>query len=402
MARFTSHGGGISTNNSNGDYYINYRDVGGVSRRKRTKATSIAEAKEIKKSIEVEITKKKRELEANPQIAIDESKLCKTVDELAHNYFSGRETKDNKHEWNRYLLRVSPIIGRSKLPLSIDEAERLLGSLKVVVSKQTNKQLSPKSINIIIDSCRAMYGRGLKKGWISSGVLNPFVELEGRPKVDNSRKRVLSVEEVELLVDACDSRMYKLMVTMAFRTGARPISYLGLRLEDIDVVTRDVESDNYMKPKLIHFRAVKGGGSYAIPVSKWLVKLLWARVLELVDDVELNEDSKWIFPSSRNKRSAVAHATVSDYLQPRMNVLFNGSSYSSEFTTFEAKKVGMPTVSDTYKVILYTLRHSSASHIVEHTNNVHTAMKLLNHSNIKTTMGYVKASDKILQEAVDL
>ncbi len=116
---------------------------------------------------------------------------------------------------------------------------------------------------------------------------------------------------------------------MAFRTGARPVLLLGLTREDIVL-------DDSGAPVLIHF-------------------------------------------------SAVAHATISDYLQPKLDKLFNRDGMEQK-----------------YKAMLYTLRHSSASHLVAITGNVHVAMKLLNHSNIKTTMGYVKSNDSQLQEAVDL
>lgn len=363
----------------NGNYYINYRDENGVSRRKM-----VAEAKTAKEAFRLLTEAKGRVADIKSgklKVMSANVGACKTLDELAERFYSERDTKDNKHEAGRYKLRVSPYIGSKPLPLTFNDAEWFQGQLKNVVSEATGKVLSPKSINNITDSVRAMFNWGKKRGYVEGE--NVFTQLT-RLSVDNERKRILSTEEFEMVLNECDS-YYKLIAMMAFYTGARPVSYLNLTIDDIEVVSRDPESDDYMRPKLIHFSSVKKGASYAVPVAKKLESALWARLLDMADKREIMQGHKWVFPRKTNPKLVASQTVVRKYFQKIFDKLFNEG-----------------VTDDKYRVILYTLRHSAASHIVANTGNVHIAMKLLNHTSIKTTMKYVKTNDEQLQSAVDL
>ncbi len=408
----TKHGGGI-TEISKGKYTINYRDELGVSRRKTIKAENLTEARKIKLNREREVeelkeTKFRKEEEARVRQAkidrgeyvedSDEEKLllCNTLDELAELFYSTRDTKDNKHEWNRYLSRVSPIIGNHSLPISYSGAKHLLTELKLVVSKQTGSKLSPKSINIIVSAVASMYKESIKLGRVKGA--NPFYDLP-KEKVTNKKQRWLKESEIELLIDTVSgadvkrvvsgkppSVDYKLMVTMAWSTGARPVSYLNLTLDDIDVVNRhDEDGVDYMKPNYIEFASVKKGAVYQVPISPKLLPILWKKLLELSEERNRMMGYKHIFPSSKYPKQAIAHATVGDYLQPILDTLFNKG------VTDRAKKITP-----------YTIRHSSASFMVAKLGNIHLAKKLLNHTSINTTMIYVDSDNEEMQGAVSI
>lgn len=390
---------GVKEKAKTGEYYITFRDEEGKSKRKL-----VSECKTAKEAFRVLNETKARisDIKTGIVVVTDTSALCSTFGELAERYYTDehrlltKNKTENTHGYNRYKLRVADTLGHMRFPITLMDVERLQAKLLTVISVQTGKKLSPKSVNMITDSMKAIFNWGLKRNKVEGD--NPFVGLE-KLVVDNRRKRILNEEEIEQLLEAIDNRYYKLMVYIAYYTGARPVSYIGLKLEDIDVVSRDPKSKRYMEPKAIHFSAVKSGSAYEAIVGKKLVRLLWVRLLELADDESVMMGHKYLFPSKRFPRQHVAHATVSDNLQPIFNTLFNGYVKNEE-GVLEATH-NTPD-NPAYKVILYTLRHSGASRIVNLTGNVVFAQKMLNHTSITTTMRYVKEDKTDYAKAMDM
>ena len=82
--------------------------------------------------------------------------------------------------------------------------------------------------------------------------------------------------------------------------------------------------------------------------------------------------------------------------------LFNGQSsdqYSdrsiNEFLKYYAKRVGI-----TKSISAHTLRHSFATHLLEHGVDMAIIQKMLGHKNIKTTQGYARVSTGILSKTL--
>jgi len=391
---------GVKLKNDN--YYINYRDETGVSRRKMvSEAKTAKEASALLAEKKAEVVRLKKVVTFSTGQAVATEGGFETVHELAMWFFGQRDTRDNKHEMGRYIGRVQDFMGHYKLPILLEDCNKLQSGLKRTVSDRTGELLAPKTINSIMDLMRAMFNEGMKQGKVSS---NPFRDTR-RLEVDNLKERYLTVEEVELLFSKfsgagggksnSSNRMWLLLLQMAYYTGARPASFLELRLSDIEVVNEE--------PKNIRFKAIKKGKSYSVPVANGLKQLLLARVLELQEEQEADKRVRpqaklfadgYLFPSSRFKGRALAHATVRDNIQPVLDELFNGGVVRNESGRAVCRKDGKE------RITLYSIRHTTATHLVDKAD-IYTASKILNHTTVKMTERYAKVLDKNKQDGVN-
>jgi len=201
-----------------------------------------------------------------------------------------------------------------------------------------------------------------------------------RLKVDNDRQRVLSTSEIELLLAELDVttcprhkrdivRRNRLVVLLGLYTGARPTSYLGLRV-------KDVVCDDSGVPLRVKFSAKKGASSYEVPVADKLRGILGGA----------------LFNSDGTAKKADELVVTSSYsaIQQSLGAVFD-RLFNSGLKGYDQKN----------KVSLYTLRHSSASLMLEATGDIYRVSKLLGHSSVVTTQRYAKITDKSLEEGIN-
>lgn len=426
-------------------YFIKYRDEQQKSVRVKVDVKTAKEAK-------YELDKAKilvAEIKSGKAIA--PVKSVGTLNELADEFFKARTNKGNAHDIKNYNRWVRESLGKSKHPIDTLSVERFQGSL-ISATSARGSGLANATINLITDLVRSMINWGIKHGLI--GYVNPFVDLKRR-RVSNKRDRWLSEDELELLfgfkgvvLDAesglarawqeSDGRAvehwlippfgadYMLLLKLAYYTGARPISYLGLNGSDIRVASKDPKSEVYMKPLRVYFSPVKEGNEYEVPVSPKLEHILWCRLLEIV---------KYCEPSERILSMSSEPIIKASYnnIQKRMSIvfgwLFNGGftvesrgwmSSSGGISSKSRNKDGSYSTTkhfrqfngiggfidlitdDKNKVIMYTLRHTAASHIVAKTGNILLAKEILNHSTITMTERYAKVADEDRTKAISV
>jgi integrase len=95
------------------------------------------------------------------------------------------------------------------------------------------RPLTPWGIRAVLTPLSRVFSFAVRRGFVTS---NPVRGLERgeRPSVGKRDLRILSSEEVERLLDACDETMRVFVAVSAF-TGARLSEVLGLRWEDVDL-----------------------------------------------------------------------------------------------------------------------------------------------------------------------
>ena len=413
---------------SNGSYsfFIKYRDEAGRNKRVKVGSGSAKEAnRELNdaKALVLDIKAGKVESRVNN---------VSTLNDLADEFFRGRVTKTNHKDISSYDKWVRSGLGTIKHPIpsmNVERFQRGLQTATVIRRDGSSGVMANASVNLITDLVRSILNWGLKHKMI--GYINPFVGLK-RMKVSNIRERWLSKDELDRLfefkgvvledgkaVDAVAkksynhyliqplSRDYMLLFKLAYYTGSRPISYLGLELSDVSVVSKDVNSPDYMKPISIYFKPVKEGDGYSVGVSDKLETVLWARLLDMVEKSET-----MVIPMSYDRiqknvsvimgylfnggfkvesRAWMGEADYSVKGGTKHTRLFNGSDGVLDLIT-----------DDRSKCMLYTLRHTTASHIVAETGNLQLASEILNHSDIKTTMRYSKVGDDAKKRAISV
>lgn len=170
-----------------------------------------------------------------------------------------------------------------------------------------------------------------------------------RPRSSHKLPVILSMEEVEELLNCTLNIKHRTMLGLIYSCGLRMGELLNLRIEDID-----------SKRMLIHIRHAKGNKDRMLPLSPSTLDLL---------------------------RTYYVH------YRPKV-FLFNGQTgqqYSRSSLQLVFRKALLRTRIGK-KCTLHTLRHSYATHLLESGINLRYIQELLGHSSPKTTMIYTHVS----------
>lgn len=181
-------------------------------------------------------------------------------------------------------------------------------------------------------------------------------ELE-RPKKSKSLPTILSLKEVERLINSYPNVKHRAMITLIYACGLRSGELLNIQVCDID-------SDRMV----LHVRGGKGRKDRIVPLPESALHLL------------------------RNY-----------YREYRPKVyLFNGQNsinYSKSSLQTVLKK-GLSTAKISKRCTLHTLRHSYATHLLENGVNLRFIQEILGHSSPKTTQIYTHVSDESARRVV--
>jgi site-specific recombinase XerD len=159
---------------------------------------------------------------------------------------------------------------------------------------------------------------------------------------------ILTIEEIRKLVDVTNNPKHKLIIKILYGTGLRVSEIVNLKKEDVNF------EENLIKVKL-----AKGKKDRFVKIP--------ASIKEELENYSKIENSKYLFPSNRNKK--LTKATIQAILRN------------------SAKKTGIKK-----RVYPHLLRHSFATHLLEQGTDLRIIQKLLGHSSIKTTQIYTQIS----------
>lgn len=174
-----------------------------------------------------------------------------------------------------------------------------------------------------------------------------------RPKAVKDLPKVLSMGELQRMIEGCANKKHQLIITLLYSTGMRRAEILELKITDIDLESGTIR---------VHGKGNKFRTAY---ISKNLHKLLTGYLK--------------------------AYKPV-DYLLEGQS----GSQYSetsiAKVIQRAAKKAGI-----NKRVTPHMLRHSFATHLISKGSALPYVQKLLGHSNIKTTLIYTHIADNDLK-----
>ena len=172
-----------------------------------------------------------------------------------------------------------------------------------------------------------------------------------RPRAESKLPTVLSEEEMKALLSHTNYIKHKCVLLLLYSAGLRMSELLALRESDID---RD--------RKLINVRGGKG--------SKDRVTLLSAVAMEYIGDyLNLLKPKHWLFEGPDGGR----------YSATSVNAIIKRS----------AARAGIRK-----KVSAHTLRHSFATHLLEHGTDLRYIQSLLGHESSKTTERYTQVTKR--------
>lgn len=352
--------GSVWTNRGKPYARVTYIDEFGKRRDVRRRALSRTHARQMIKEL-------LREIEEQGESSLDTARL--TFAQLAKHY------KDRYVTPARYIesRKVAGLRSHAEVKRIVEILENHFGSKRlrsithgdivhfkaarvdkqVEFKKAPSRQRSIATVNRELTVLKRMLSIALREGWI---LKHPF---KGSDTIisasdETKRTRVLSAEEEERLLDACDERREKLraIIICALDTGMRRGEILKLRWRDVDLENRR-----------IHIQALN-------------TKTLSARDVPITNRLlaELN---------------ALPHRS------PNTRVFGITDTIKRSWAT--AKRIAGIT-----DLKFHDLRHTFATRLVQRGLPIAELSRVLGHSNISTTFRYANVDHTTLDRVVAL
>lgn len=196
--------------------------------------------------------------------------------------------------------------------------------------------------NQVINAIRFLYKFGLNKKYDKVSFK--------RPKSEKKLPRVIDGEFIKEQLSKIDNIKHKAILTLTYSVGLRVSEIVNLKIEDID-----------SKRMLIHIKNAKGRKDRLVPLSSNVLNLL-------------REYFKQFKP---------------------IEYLFNGQN-SNQYSIQSCQKLYKKYIDENTSI--HTLRHSSATNLLESGTDLRIIQKILGHSSSKTTEIYTHVSNQILSK----
>jgi integrase/recombinase XerD len=200
---------------------------------------------------------------------------------------------------------------------------------------------------------------------------NPASELELPRQQQRLPRHILSVAEVEQVLNACDTAeplglRDRAMLEALYSTGMRRSELTSLRADDIDL-TRGT----------VFIRQGKGGKDRVVPIGeracRWIEKYLYRVRAELLDQRDDPGDDGALFLAKHGEGMQAKQASV----------IVRGAIAAANLERFQ----------DTHpNAACHLLRHACATHMLENGADIRYIQALLGHADLSTTEVYTRVS----------
>lgn len=192
-----------------------------------------------------------------------------------------------------------------------------------------------------------------------SKIQNTSINIENihRPKRAYTLPMVLSLDEVEKIINSIENIKHKAMLAMIYSVGLRRGELLNMKIKDVD-----------SKRMLIHIHSAKGNKDRIVPLSDTTLKLLR-------DYYQKYKPKDFLFEGQF------------------------GDKYSEK--SLQEVFIKAKTIAGIKKnATLHTLRHSYATHLLEGGVNLRYIQEILGHKSAKTTQIYTHVSSESLSKVI--
>jgi site-specific recombinase XerD len=196
--------------------------------------------------------------------------------------------------------------------------------------------------NQVINAIRFLYKFGLNKKYDKVSFK--------RPKSEKKLPKVIDGEHIKSQLSKIDNLKHRTILTLTYSVGLRVSEIINLKIDDID-----------SKRMIIHIKNAKGRKDRIVPLSQTVLELL---------------------------REYYKHYNPSEYL-------FNGQS-TNKYSIGSCQKIYKKYIDNQSSI--HTLRHSSATALLENGTDLRVIQKIIGHTNVKTTEIYTHVSNQILSK----
>jgi site-specific recombinase XerD len=217
----------------------------------------------------------------------------------------------------------------------------------------SDRKLSPNTVNQRLAALRFFFVKTLHRPWNTAET--PY------PKRVIRLPKVLSPEEVGLLIDSAIIPFHRIILMTLYATGVRRAELAQLRVSDID-----------SKRMVVRIQGGKGLKDREVMLSKVLIEALrehWLRY----------QPKEWLFPGGNNHTYSKPITTKVAWQACRQ----------------AAKRCGLEK-----KVHPHVLRHCFATHLLDDGTDLRTIQLLLGHSSLEQTARYLHVSKRHLSAAI--
>lgn len=198
-------------------------------------------------------------------------------------------------------------------------------------------------INLVVSAAKIFLMHGLNKSETS------FNKIE-RPRIENRLPVILSVSEVEKMIETANFIKHKAIICTQYFHGLRRSEVLNLKFSEIDRARME-----------LNILQSKGNNDRKVPLNENVLILLEKYYRQCKPKIYVFEGLKGGKYSETSMQNVIKNT---------------------------AKKAGIRK-----NVSTHTLRHSFAVHQLEAGNDIRYIQKLLGHKDIKTTMIYTQITE---------
>jgi integrase/recombinase XerD len=227
----------------------------------------------------------------------------------------------------------------------------------------TESGLSPRTVARVISGARGFYRFLLRDGFIKDDPLANILA----PQIDKHLPNFLTEEEIERLLNAPDSTNAegirdRAMLELLYATGLRVSELTGLKATDIN-----------FERGLLTCRG-KGNKQRYIPIGRSALS--------------------WLEEYKRVRHLLLEKASVKAFFVRAGGIPLNRHNFAEILKRYSVK-LGFKNISP------HTLRHSFATHLIQHGADSRSLQALLGHSDLATTQIYTHLSKEHLRQTYD-
>jgi site-specific recombinase XerD len=254
-----------------------------------------------------------------------------------------RFTPDTQREYVRAVKRLAAFLNRSPDTATAEE-------LRAFQVRLTETGVRPPTINVTVTGLRFFFKVTLDRPETTRHLVFVY-----EPR---KLPRVLSPDEVLRLLEAAPSPKHKAALSVAYGAGLRAMEVVALKVSDVD-------------SKRMMLRVEQGKG------CKDRFAMLSPQLLELLRDWwRIARPPVWMFPG-RDRISQMSTRQL------------------NRVCHMAAELAGLPKW-----VAPHTLRHSFATHLLEHNIDIRVIQVLLGHAKLDTTARYTHVATNIIREVM--
>jgi integrase/recombinase XerD len=249
------------------------------------------------------------------------------------------------------------------------EAQHLRRYLVALDAEGLKTTTAARRLSTLRQFHKFLYGEGLVKG-------NPAAAIDS-PKLRRGLPKVLSLDEVDRLLDTAKTRISRFegkarfrserlycLLELLYATGLRVSELVGLKARAVTSLGQFITVKG------------KGGRERVVPVSGWARTVVEAYLASLTR--ARPKVSPWLFPS----HGASAHLTR--------------QHFAADLKAL-AREAGL----DEARISPHVLRHAFASHLLAGGADLRAVQQMLGHADISTTQIYTHVQADRLKAAVE-